>query len=493
MYSAVFATALLGAVHLSGAFASQIPVVNGVPGGVNSAATMASSLYREATGTTGAISSTPTAGTLRVTENSGICETTPNVYQAAGYGDLTSDKSLWFWFFEARNNSDTAPLVLWFNGGPGSSSMIGLFQEHGPCRINNDTTTVDLNPYSWNNNANVMYIDQPVGVGFSYGTLDVGTSEEAAQDVWSFLQIWLADSRYKKYQGRDLAIWTESYGGHYGPTFAAYFLSQNQAIAKGSVSGITLPLKVLAVGDGLTDPITQYPGYVEYAANNPFYPLVDSSTLDSANQSLTQSGGCLDQITACNNAGSNSVCSSTQDYCNNYVLGPLSGNYDVYYVLAQNPDPYPPDITNYLGGIQSTIGAQATWQMTNDDVYSNFAATGDWMRTSKPDLETVINSGVRVLVFDGEVDYILNHYGVEAMVNSLNTTQSGLFSQQSFTPYTVQGQTTGQYKNADTFSYVRIYGAGHEVAAYNYGSLAYGQAASQMFEQFMAGGGLKST
>ena len=52
------------------------------------------------------------------------------------------------------------------------------------------------------------------------------------------------------------------------------------------------------------------------------------------------------------------------------------------------------------------------------------------------------------------------------MVNALNTEFSDLYAQQSFAPYTVAGQTTGEYKNAGTFSYVRIYGAGHEVPAY---------------------------
>lgn len=98
--------------------------------------------------------------------------------------------------------------------------MIGLFQEHGPCRITNDSSSVTLNPYSWNNKANVLYIDQPVGVGWSHGTLNVGTSDEAASDIWKFMQIFLKDSRFSKYTNNSLAIWTESYGGHYGPTFA---------------------------------------------------------------------------------------------------------------------------------------------------------------------------------------------------------------------------------------------------------------------------------
>jgi carboxypeptidase C (cathepsin A) len=66
-----------------------------------------------------------------------------------------------------------------------------------------------------------LFIDQPVGVGFSYGSKTVGTSQQAAADVWKFLQIWFADPRFKQYAVRDFGIWSESYGGHYGPTFAS--------------------------------------------------------------------------------------------------------------------------------------------------------------------------------------------------------------------------------------------------------------------------------
>jgi carboxypeptidase C (cathepsin A) len=65
----------------------------------------------------------------------------------------------------------------------------------------------------------MLYIDQPVGVGWSHGTETVGTSEEAASDVWKFLQIFLKDSKFSKYASRSLGIWGESYGGHYGCSF----------------------------------------------------------------------------------------------------------------------------------------------------------------------------------------------------------------------------------------------------------------------------------
>ncbi|KAF8960015.1 serine carboxypeptidase [Flammula alnicola] len=458
----------------------QIPVVGGILGGVPHSVPVA-----DLDKTQSLLASNTTPGKLRIVEQSGICETTHGVYQASGYGDLTSTDSIWFWFFAARNSPDSAPLTLWFNGGPGSSSMIGLFQEHGPCRITNDSSSVTLNPFSWNNESNVLYIDQPVGTGFSHGNIErVGTSQQAAADIWTFMQIFLSDSRFSKYKGNDLAIWTESYGGHYGPTFAAYFLSQNAAIANGTVSGITLNLKVLGIGDGLTDPLVQYPGYLTYAANNiPRLRFI----VGVAQTAWSMPNGCQAKINACYNGGNDTVCSDAQEFCNTNILDPLAGNFDVYYVPTMNPDPYPADLTQYLNSIQNSIGAEVNWTESSNDVYFQFAITGDWMRNSRPALETVINAGIRTIIYDGDADYILNFNGVEAMVDSLNTTFTSTYKQQKFQTYEVAGQKAGQLKEAGNFTYVRIYGAGHEVPAYKFGALAYGQAAAQMFTEIMSG------
>ncbi|KAJ7733030.1 serine carboxypeptidase [Mycena metata] len=465
--------------------AGQVPIRNGVVGGVGN------KTVKVETDTVKQFATTP--GKLRVTENSGVCETTKNVYQASGYGDLTSKESVWFWYFDARQNASTAPLSLWFNGGPGSSSMIGLLQELGPCRITNNSESVTLNPHSWNTNSNMLFIDQPIGVGFSHGTESVGTSEEAASDIWKFLQIFLADSRFSHLAANDLAIWTESYGGHYGPAFASYFLSQNAAIAAGTATGLTLNLKTLGIGNGLTDPISQYPGYISYANSNPYGTLVSASTIKSANSSWSSSKGCKAQITSCGNGGSNSVCSAAQNYCNNNILSPLAGNHDVYYVPSGSDDPYPPDITSYLASIADTIGAEVDWQMTNDDVYNNFAETGDWMRSQLPALESVVDAGIRVLIYNGDADFIVNYQGVEDMLASMKTDFSTEFNKQAFTTYTVNGHKAGQFKTAGTFSYVRIAAAGHEVPAYKNTGLAVGQAAFQFFTQTMANQSLFST
>jgi hypothetical protein len=69
-------------------------------------------------------------------------------------------------------------------------------------------------------------------------------------------------------------------------------------------------------------------------------------------------------------------------------------HHQVYYILAQDPDPYPPDLTTYLASIEDKIGAESEWEMSNFDVYGNFVNAGDWMRNSAPDLAKVINAGV---------------------------------------------------------------------------------------------------
>ena len=92
----------------------------------------------------------------------------PNVKSYAGYVDIAEDKHIHFVFYEARNEDPTkAPLTSWINGGPGSSSMIGQFQELGPCGVDH-TGKVFNNPYSWSNASNMIFIDQPAQVGFSY-------------------------------------------------------------------------------------------------------------------------------------------------------------------------------------------------------------------------------------------------------------------------------------------------------------------------------------
>jgi carboxypeptidase C (cathepsin A) len=90
-----------------------------------------------------------------------------------------------FWFFESRKNPQNAPLGIWFGGGPGYSSVQSALGENGPCSVNTDSNSTTLNPWSWNNEVNMLYIDQPNMVGYSYDSLVNGTMNQAPTDAAS--------------------------------------------------------------------------------------------------------------------------------------------------------------------------------------------------------------------------------------------------------------------------------------------------------------------
>lgn len=213
----------------------------------------------------------------------GICELDPAVKSYSGYADIDQDSHIFWWFFEARNeNPSAAPLTVWINGGPGSSSMIGLFQENGPCGID-ATGTVVNNPYSWSNVSNMLFIDQPVGTGFSYsqavsgyqsndgdvvplngscpgnvttcGTYsvaDIGVTPNstaaAAPGFWKTLQGFMG--AFPQYSRHGFHFSTESYGGHYGPVFNAYIEEQNEKIKTDRSLGREIKLKSVLIGNG---------------------------------------------------------------------------------------------------------------------------------------------------------------------------------------------------------------------------------------------------
>jgi len=288
---------------------------------------------------------------------------------------------MWFWFFEARNNPSTAPLAIWLNGGPGCSSMIGLFQENGPCQFYNGASSPTLNPNSWNKYANMLYIDQPIGTGFSYGTDTVTSTVTAAPQVWALLQAFY--TQFPQYQSRDFGIFTESYGGHYGPQFASYFQQQNAAIDAGTLQGIKINLVALGINNGWINPQVQYKAYIDFAYNNTYKQLISKSQYTSITNAYNSK--CLPAMQKCTGTtGGNSACNNANSVCDSAVYEPIAdaADFDVYDVRQPSNDKFPPE--TYVKYLQSSsvvkaIGAKSTYGECPDDPYNKIEATGDGM------------------------------------------------------------------------------------------------------------------
>ena len=137
-----------------------------------------------------------------------------------------TSKQIHYLLVESQQDPSTDPLIIWFNGGPGCSSMLAFMQENGPYKQDDDTGDLTVNEYSWNREASVLYIEQPAGVGFSTTSEAMDYDDaQAARDNAAFVHGFLA--LYKSYQSHDFYITSESYGGHYMPTLAKE-LAQNK-------------------------------------------------------------------------------------------------------------------------------------------------------------------------------------------------------------------------------------------------------------------------
>jgi carboxypeptidase C (cathepsin A) len=287
--------------------------------------------------------------------------------------------NMWFWFFEARNSPANAPVAIWLNGGPGCSSMIGLFQENGPCHFVGGSSTPTLNPYSWNTYANMLYIDQPIGVGFSYGTNNVTSTVNAAPHVWTFLQAFFAS--FPQYKSRDFGLFTESYGGHYGPQFAAHFQEQNKKVDDGTIRADKVNLVALGINNGWIDPPIQFKAYIDYSFNNSYRQLITRTEYNTYINTFNR--GCGPALQTCPGpTGSNSACLSADNTCNDQIYYPLSeeADFNVYDIRNPSNDPNPPQTyVNYLkrSAVTSAIGAQAAYQECPDTPYNKIINTGD--------------------------------------------------------------------------------------------------------------------
>ncbi|PNY29751.1 Carboxypeptidase [Tolypocladium capitatum] len=133
---------------------------------------------------------------------------------------------LYFWFFPTANeeHKEDKEIVIWLNGGPGCSSLLGLLQENGPFVWQPGTLKLVPNPWSWHQLTNVVWIEQPVTVGFSQGVATAKDEDDLAEQ---FLGFWKNFIETFSMQGWKVYIAAESYGGYYGPYIGSHMINSN--------------------------------------------------------------------------------------------------------------------------------------------------------------------------------------------------------------------------------------------------------------------------
>lgn len=186
-----------------------------------------------------------------------------------------------YFFVESEGDPTTDPVVVWFNGGPGCSSYIGNWLEQGPLTMSGDGT-LNENSGRWNANANVLFLESPAGVGFSYAdfpaTLPFAATDNstAADSLGALIDFF---TTYPAFAGRSLWLTGESYAGIYVPFLARAVLGSGDAVLAGSLRGVLVGNGALKMADGINGVLDRQ--RMEHASNHGLFSAALRTKIDT--------------------------------------------------------------------------------------------------------------------------------------------------------------------------------------------------------------------
>ncbi|KAF8907721.1 serine carboxypeptidase [Gymnopilus junonius] len=406
-------------------------------------------------------------------KKSHFCDGTVNSY--TGYIDVEA-RHLFFYFFESRNDPDKDDVIFWTNGGPGGSSSCGLFMELGPCRVL-DSTGPKYHPESWNSNANIFFIDQPIGVGFSYADYGeyVSTTEESAKDISAFVAIFF--QHFTNFKGRGFHMAGESYGGRYVPVYAAEIYDQNKKLVEAGMTPINLTS--VMIGNGIFDFYTQITSLYDMACTRSSVdPVLDIGTCVRMKQALPRcskwlKASCIDPFDAIS-------CNAANMFCEEALAAPFTAAGKNPYDLTRDCETndtlcYPAIkyIEDYLSlpSTRSILGipADRNYSFYSPEVGSAFGSSLDEFHPTYPHIGALLDRGVRALIYVGKYDWICNYIGNEMWLLGDNFAASWRggeawrSEQAKVGEWKVDGRKAGDKRSFGGLTYATVEAAGHMV------------------------------
>ncbi|KAK2635725.1 hypothetical protein Ddye_030517 [Dipteronia dyeriana] len=400
-----------------------------------------------------------------------------NFRQYSGYVtvDEKQGKALFYWFFEATHKPQDKPLLLWLNGGPGCSSVgFGEAQELGPFLVE-DGPTLKFNNYTWNKGmpANLLFLESPVGVGFSYSNTSLSNpgDNSTAQDSYSFLLNWL--KKFRQYKSNEFYIAGESYGGHYVPQLAEVIFDENKKTAEDNF----INLKGFIIGNALMDFETDQDGMIDYAWGH----------------AVISDGVYRDIKQYCNFSRQNQTQNCFQALTKYYQLFDLIDMYSLYTPTCPLPRPfaaataaataatlratslslipagYDPCIMNYATtyfnspDVQQALHANVTkisrpWSLCSNELFFGW---NDSTFSVVPIIKKLIDGGIRVWIFSGDTDGRVPVTSTKYTLNKL-----GLNITQDWTPWYSRREVGGWTITYEGLTFITVRGAGHQVPTF---------------------------
>jgi len=381
----------------------------------------------------------------------------PKQRTLAGYVEANRSSSghLFYMFFEKTGSPPTSetPLLIWLNGGPGASSSLGNFLEHGPYRLQPNGTLTE-NPTAWNMLAHIIYFDQPVGTGYSYCEADgyVTNMAQLSEQFSAALQNFFG--RHPEYRLNPLYICGESYAGVYIPAIAAHILKRVPQI---KIAGVL-------IGNPGNFHYTQYNGQIEFALSHGMIGETEAklartlwyecSNMVSRNEMVEAFQKCEEMSTYIFNQAGNPFLYNVAQWGDVYddVLAPVMEKY-----LANPEVKKALHVGNHSW--KNGDGTSAPNPVVN-------ALNKTLMDSVLPDLETLLEHHVPVRVYAGVLDgSSCNHRSVFESLTMLKWPGIASFLAAPREKWTVPGDShpSGYTQSGGGLAFVWVANSGHLV------------------------------
>ncbi|KAK6319688.1 hypothetical protein J4Q44_G00108990 [Coregonus suidteri] len=417
----------------------------------------------------------------------------PNFKQYSGYFNVADNKHLHYWFVESQKDPAGSPVVLWLNGGPGCSSLDGLLTEHGPFLIQDDGMSLEYNPYSWNMIANVLYLESPAGVGFSYSDDKKYTTNDTEVSMNNYLALKEFFKAFPEYSKNELFLTGESYGGVYIPTLAERVMEDASMNLQGIAIGNGMSsyemndnsLVYFAYYHGLlgTRLWTDLQAYCCKDENCDFYHnqnpncshniaevqyIVYSSGLNMYNLYASCPGGVGQRVSIDNGHVvirdlGNSFINHEWTRLWNQKLKAMASQYKRVRLdpPCTNSTPSTLYLNNpYVKAALHISPSALPWVICSAEVNLNYNRL--YMDVRKQYLKLLGALKYRVLVYNGDVDMACNFLGDEWFVESLQ--QEVQVKRRPWTYYTGESQQVGGFvKEFSNLAFLTVKGSGHMV------------------------------
>ncbi|XP_001986935.2 venom serine carboxypeptidase [Drosophila grimshawi] len=366
--------------------------------------------------------------------------------------DTGYNSNMFFWYFPSETDRESAPVVLWLQGGPGASSLFGLFTENGPLQLDEQGKLQKRN-YTWSRTHNLIYIDNPVGTGFSFTDHDEGYARNE-QDVGRNLH----EAVMQLYElfGWSSSFWVtgESYAGKYVPALAYHIHKVQNSIE----ARVHVPLKGVAIGNGLSDPVHQLK-YGDYLYQ---LGLIDDNGLAQFHAAEQKGADCI--------AKQDMVCAFdvfdsliNGDMTNGSLFSNLTGYNWYYNYLVTHPDPADAKLGEFLqaGATRRAIhvGNLTFHDLDKENKVEKFLMK-DVMDSVAPWIAELL-SHYTVCIYSGQLDIIVAYPLTRNYLKKLKFPGSDVYRTAPREVWRIDGEIAGYVKHAGHLVEIMIRNAGH--------------------------------